>query len=81
MEDKALPSLDVLYFAPAKSSQLLRLHRKWSRKLLPGKLRMLLDDFVESGEDGRDGVVRCAVVVLRVAGWKLLNKVSHRVFA
>ena len=42
---------------------------------------MLLDDFVECGEDGRDGVVRRAVVVLRVAGWKLLNEVSHRVFA
>ena len=41
---------------------------------------MFLDDLVEGGEDGRDGVVRGSHVALRVPARQLLHQVSHRVF-
>lgn len=43
---------------------------------------MLSYDFVESGQDGRNGVVRRVVVLLLVSGRrKFLNKISHGIFA
>ena len=48
---------------------------------LPWEFRVLLDDLVEGGEDGGDGIVRGAHVPLWVARWQLLNQVSHSVLA
>ena len=41
---------------------------------------MFLDNFIESGENRRDGVVRSSVVSLGVSARKLLYEVSHSVF-
>ena len=42
---------------------------------------MLLDDLVECGEDGGDGIVGGAHVPLGVPGGKLLDQVTHSVLS
>ena len=51
-----------------------------SRFLSPGELWMLLDDFIEGGEDRGDGVIAGPNVPLRISAWQFLYQVPHRVF-
>ena len=41
---------------------------------------MLLDDFIEGGEDRGDGVVARPDVPLRIPARQLLDQITHRIF-
>lgn len=49
--------------------------------ILPWKLRMFLDHFIESCQDSSNSVVGSTLIVLRVARGKFLYEVSHCIFA
>ena len=52
--------------------------KRWSDSI-PWELGVLLDDLIEGGEHGGNGVIRGADVPLRVTARQLLHQVPHSV--